>query len=301
MDDKPVVSAIIPAYNAERYLADAINSVLRQTRAPDEVIIVDDGSTDNTPEIAKSFGGRVRYVRQENNGPSAARNLGIQEARGDWIAFLDGDDAWLPWHLSEALKVMVNYPDAALFYGKAVGINENVCRPDGTEQVKVRNVTLRDFVKCNPVVTSTVVVRKKILISTGGFDKTFRGPEDYDLWMRIVNRYEALYIDIPMARYRSMSGSLSMDDRTFLPQVLRVLDKAFCDGGSLSKLSDLKSVAYAGQYVSASWMAFERGARITALNHLFHGYIVAHKDKRCREQINIKWIPILLRYLFGRR
>ena len=267
MNNEPVISVIIPAYNVGQYLAAAINSALQQTRAPDEIIVVDDGSTDKTPEVAKSFGGRVKYLRQENAGPAAARNLGIREAKCEWVAFLDGDDLWLPWHLSEVMKVKARYPDAALFCGRTIDIDEDFRYPGQKRPVVARKMPLGEFVRCNPVATSTVVVRKDAVISTGGFDPAFRGPEDYDLWMRIAADYHIIYIDIPLVRYRNRPGSLSMDDRKFLPEVLKVIDKAYGIKGALHFMRDKKRTQ-AYQYQSAAWMASERDDNKRALGLL---------------------------------
>jgi glycosyltransferase involved in cell wall biosynthesis len=301
MNDKPAISVVVPAYNVGQYLGEALDSVMRQIRPPDEVIVIDDGSTDNTPKEAQKFAGRVRYIKQPNSGPSAARNLGIRQSKGDWIAFLDGDDTWLPWHLGEVWKVKTLQPETDLFCGRTAGMNEDIRKPDETGPAKLEDITLVEFVKCNPVATSTAVVRKEALIAAGGFDISFRGPEDYDLWMRIVKKYRALYIDMPLARYRSLPGSLSMDDRSFLPQVLRVLDKAFREEGALREYLDYKNSTYAKQYWNASWMAFERGSRMRALAYLTKAFILLKKGKPYPLDIDFKWIPLLLRYSFGRR
>jgi glycosyltransferase involved in cell wall biosynthesis len=103
----PTVSVVIPAYNAEAYLREALDSVFAQTRPPDEVVVVDDGSTDRTSEVAASYGDRVRLLRQPNRGEAAARNAGVLAARGALIAFLDADDTWLPRYLESQLRVYV--------------------------------------------------------------------------------------------------------------------------------------------------------------------------------------------------
>jgi glycosyltransferase involved in cell wall biosynthesis len=110
-------SAVIPAYNAEKHIARAIDSVLAQTRPADEIIVVDDGSIDKTPDVVRSFGDKVIFIQQENAGASAARNTGINAASGDWIAFLDADDEWLPSRLELQFKHLNNYPDLVWITG----------------------------------------------------------------------------------------------------------------------------------------------------------------------------------------
>jgi hypothetical protein len=160
-----------------------------------------------------------------------------------------------------------------------------------------RTLKLDDFIAGNPVATSTVLVRKSALESVRGFDASFMGPEDYDLWMRVAARFKMAQIDIPLAAYRSQSGSLSMDDRRFLPQVLRVLDKAFGPGGVLADRPRLRMVAEGNQYWNASWMAFNRGDRWVAIRYWGWAYgrqvLSGYKTPRA-------WWRLLVRYLMGR-
>ena len=111
MQNDITISVVIPAYNCERYITRSIDSVLAQTRPVDEIIIVDDGSSDNTGEVVKRYGGKVRYIRQENAGASVARNTGIEAATGDWIAFLDGDDEWLPDKIKHQTELLSRNPN----------------------------------------------------------------------------------------------------------------------------------------------------------------------------------------------
>src|SRR5262245_3344132 len=110
------VSAVIPTYNCARFLGDAIRSVLQQTVPVHEVIVVDDGSTDNARDVVETFGHRVRYVFQQNRGPSGSRNTGIAEATGDWIAFLDQDDLWLPHKNATQVRAIAEHPNCHLVY-----------------------------------------------------------------------------------------------------------------------------------------------------------------------------------------
>ena len=107
------ISVVIPAYNHGRFLREAIDSVLAQTYAPLEIIVVDDGSTDDTEQIVRSYGDRVRYIRQQNAGVGAARNNGIANARGEYVAFLDSDDLWLPEKLAVQVEYMRRHPECA--------------------------------------------------------------------------------------------------------------------------------------------------------------------------------------------
>jgi glycosyltransferase involved in cell wall biosynthesis len=311
---KPVVSVIIPVRNSGATIKDATDSVEAQTLRNCEVIVVDDASCDDTPDVIRSiFSGRGEYrlvFLSENKGPAAARNRGIREAGGEWIAFLDADDAWLPGRLEWQIQLAAENPDVAMWCGDTVpfddgeedltGRSQRTQRwreEDGGRTMDFWRILLEEFVSGNPVATSTVLVKKAAVEWVGGFDEQFRGPEDYDLWMRIAGKYTVGYIKRPLARYRSVAGSLSMDDRKFLPQVLRVLDKAFAEGGALYALRQQRRQAVSNQFWNASWMAFSRGDRATAVRYWIKAYAL-HCLSRYR--VSRRWFPLLLRYLFGK-
>lgn len=188
----PTVSVIIPAYNAAGLIAKCINSALAQTYRDFEIVVVNDGSPDTALlECAIApYQGRVRYVKQENRGPSGARNLGILQAVGQYIAFLDSDDEWLPQHLSEQMSMFVEDPSLDLVYadyalirdGRRVGHGfglEPQHPPVSFEKILTEECT---------VGTSTAVAKRRTLIDAGLFDERFRCCEDFDLWLRMSFR-----------------------------------------------------------------------------------------------------------------
>ena len=271
LHSRPTVSVIIPAFNCGRYLGPAIQSVLKQTHPADEIIVVDDGSTDNTAQIAGSFSDRIRCFRQANAGPAAARNTGARNATGEWLAFLDADDEWLPWRLEIQLQFAAKYPEIVLWCAETIPLTDQgrsdilvLIPPSDLSQVTTQFLSLKDFAIGNPVGTTTVLLQRAAFLQAGGFDQQFRGPEDYDLWMRIAAVGRIAKAPVAVARYRDQVGSLSMDDRKFLPQVLRVLDKTYGTGGVLHG-RDCKSAAKSYQYAGAAWMAHCRQARFKAV------------------------------------
>lgn len=171
-----LISAVIPAYNAEAFVCHAIESALSQSFPVAEVLVVDDGSNDQTAKLAGRYDSRVRVIRKTNGGPASARNIGIGQARGDWIALLDADDLWLPHKLEKQVRVI--RPDVALIYSGAVGH-----RIDFPEQV-----TFQDLWSKNCIFNSSVLLLRRAFTSVGGFDEdpALIGSEDYNLWLRIV-------------------------------------------------------------------------------------------------------------------
>lgn len=182
-------------------------------------------------------------------------------------------------------------------------------------------ITLHELARHNPIATSAVMVKREAVLAAGGFDEQFRGPEDYDLWIRvatlrrqgenIIEQKDAKnakgeggrtscisYVNIPVSSYRQTTGSLSMDERKFLPQVLRVIEKAYHPGGALSGFPRWKHAALATQYQQASWMAFCRGDRMTALKDL--AIAIRHNVVSSR-RIQKPWLGLAYRYLVGRR
>lgn len=282
------VSVIVPAFNAESTIVEALDSVAAQSWRDLEIIVVDDASTDGTVATVQAWvHGRIVGLAHgeaaqpmacrliplsDNGGPAAARNGGIAAAHGEWIAFLDADDVWMPCRLSSQMAMSEKMAEVAMFCGRTVDydawLDGSEPSPDaGAERAVERADTdpswrflrLSDFLIANPVATSTVLVRRETLQRVGGFDEQFRGPEDYDLWMRVAAQEPVVAVDLPMCRYREALGSLSMDDRTFLPQVFRVLDKAYAAEGVLhGYATKRRAQAYHG--LSASWIAAKRGA-----------------------------------------
>jgi glycosyltransferase involved in cell wall biosynthesis len=185
----PEVSVVIPAYNAARFISDAIDSALSQSFKPAEVIVVDDGSTDQTRSIVEGYGDKVRCIHQRNAGPATARNTGVREARSEWIAFLDSDDYWDARHLEMMVQNAEAYREAVLVYcGKKIVDVDGNERPDYPRQTMFPSGWIfSEMFRANYISsTSVVFVKKTIVLDLGGFNRGLRNAEDYDLWMRIA-------------------------------------------------------------------------------------------------------------------
>ncbi|MES1981099.1 MAG: glycosyltransferase family A protein [Pseudomonadota bacterium] len=211
----PLVTAIIPAYNSELYIAEAINSVLQQDYPAIEIIVVDDGSADNTRNIVLGYGDKVRIFSQANKGQAAARNLGILQAHGKYVAFLDADDVWwshkISYQVAELTKsghkmaysryirwnpeLTGNYADPETVF--SAGDN-----PELSAIALVTGWTYADLLLSCLVWTSSVIVEKSEVEKVGLFDEDLRKGQDYDLWLRLSRQIEMLGLEQPTALYR---------------------------------------------------------------------------------------------------
>jgi glycosyltransferase involved in cell wall biosynthesis len=225
------VSVIIPTYNCARYIGEAIESVLSQTRKATDIIVVDDGSTDETAVVLRPYIDKrtVSYVRQENQGPGAARNAGIALATGDYIAFLDADDALTPDSLEKRVGLIeavpeMNFVFSDYFYqddqastGVALLRQQRFLERFASIAVETPNGTVLSSASFDDVfeipffvTTNTVVVRKRAFEKTGVFRTDILGHEDTDMWLRLARNSPIGYIDAPLAYYKRFRGNLTI-------------------------------------------------------------------------------------------
>jgi len=194
------ISVIIPTYNRAHTLPRALHSVLKQDHPVHEIIVVDDGSNDNTAQIiAKNFPS-VHLIKQKNQGVSAARNSGIQAATGTWIALLDSDDCWLPSKLSRQIEVLEKNSNPMICHTNEIWIHNGHRRNPMKKHEKKGGAI---FYHCLPRCTispSTVMINKIIFKEMGYFDVTLPVCEDYDFWLRISARHQVLYVDAPLSK-----------------------------------------------------------------------------------------------------
>jgi glycosyltransferase involved in cell wall biosynthesis len=211
--DEPIrVSVIIPAYNAGKFLSRALESLFAQTRPAQEIIVVDDGSTDNTAEVAQSYGARIKYIHQANAGLSGARNTGIKAACGNWIAFLDADDEWLPEHLQMQVDHLRRNPHlvwtTSNFWRYFYEQNRKV--PD-LDPEKAKNLLegkeyfesfFQAYLHHAYGCVDTMLIKKEVLQEAGLFNVEQRVTEDIDMWFRIAYRHRQIgYLAAPLAVY----------------------------------------------------------------------------------------------------
>ena len=192
------ISLIIPTYNRCSLLKRALNSVFEQSRKPDEVIVVDDGSTDNTAEMLIDEFPQVSIIRQSNKGVSAARNAGIQQAQGDWITLLDSDDTWQAEKLATQLRALQQSPGTKVCHTEEIWIRNGV-RVNAMHKHKKAGGWI--FKQCLPLCAmspSSIMIHRSVFDDVGLFDESLPACEDYDLWLRISAKYPVLFIDQPL-------------------------------------------------------------------------------------------------------
>jgi len=220
MRDHPFVSVIIPTYNRAHLIVEAIESVLAQTYRNLEVIVVDDGSTDKTPEVLEHYTGldrRVRLVRQDNRGVAAARNRGLAHTTGELIAFCDSDDLWLPHKLERQVAFLQEHAEVTLVYSDVMSVQDQIVEVPSyfAERPPHAGRVFHALLEMNFIPTSSVVVRKRCLDEVGGFDGRFSPSEDYELWLRVCQREPIGYVPEVLVRLRRFGDNLTSDGQQF--------------------------------------------------------------------------------------
>lgn len=210
---EPKVSVIIPTYNRTSFLKDAINSVLNQTYRDFELIVVDDGSTDDTQDLVSYYGQKIRYIYQNNQGRSTARNHGIEVAQGEYLAFLDSDDVWLPDKLSRQIPILdAASANTVLVHGYKQLVDEKLQPIRGWEK-KLRysyrlaekgQETYENYLQKAYIFTSTVLIRRDAVLSIGAYDVNLQALEDLDFYLRLlIKGYTFIFIsEPPLIQYR---------------------------------------------------------------------------------------------------
>jgi len=255
------VSVIVPAYRASATIGRALDSLLAQTRPPEEILVVDDGSPDDLTSAVARFGNRIRLLRKANGGAASARNFGIDHASGELIAFLDADDCWEPAKLERQLAVLQRHPEVGLlacdFWVEEPPSNSR--KPANNIPSSLRDGVLRStgpaaFRTARHISTPTVLLRRSVL-GAERFDTSLRTAEDVDLWIRLVLKAPIYLMSDPLATVVLLAGSLSRSDpASDYPNMLTVIHRH-------ATLLGRRGVRYEEARVYQEWAACHLGAR----------------------------------------
>jgi len=274
---KSLVSVVIPAYNCARYVGEAVESVLAQTYQNWEIVVVD-SSSDGTKDVLRPFMGRLTYLYQAPRGVAAARNAGITGASGEFVAFLDADDAWMPGFLECGIRALNRYPTAALAFsnGYRTDPHGRTLRPllptepeafwgwigkyGNLASGVVEGHWYGQLLMRNFVHTSSVTVRKACLDGTGGFDEGLSYGDDYDLWLQLARRNKFVFVNAPLATYRlhaeGLSGSDSVRGDRWEQEHVKIREREL--GHVPPELRRMLRRRIAASYWRLGWVQFHR-------------------------------------------
>jgi len=273
MPSEATVLGIIAAYNADRWLAETLDSILAQSYKDFEIIVVDDGSTDRTPQVAAGYAAKISYYRKANGGQPSARNQGIRLANSEYVAFVDADDLWLPRKLEKQIRFLERfradwvYCDAYVFdAGKPsdkIQLSRRMAMPSGDI---LRPLLLSCFVP-----SPTPVIKKAVFETVGYFDESpfLRIGEDWNMWLRIAAKYPIAYVEEPLAMIRrhqtnmtsKVSPSLALDSK------VRIVEAAVARDPD--RLLDLRAAALANLYCGCAEALLGRGGDRKAARSMF--------------------------------
>ena len=227
----PSITVLIPTHNRAGLLQRALKSVLGQTLAPDEIIVIDDGSTDGTADSMVASFPAVRCIRQENRGVSAARNRGIEAASGDWIAFLDSDDEWLPRKLERQLEALGNAPEKRVCHTDEIWIRNGRRVNPMRKHAKHGGWIFEHCLPLCAISPSSVLLHRCVFTEVGLFDESLPACEDYDLWLRVCSRHPVVLVDEPLVvKYGGHEDQLSRRYPAMDRFRIRALDNIIASG-----------------------------------------------------------------------
>jgi glycosyltransferase involved in cell wall biosynthesis len=261
------VSVIIPSYNSARFVPQAIESAEAQSVSPHEIIVVDDGSTDDTASVLAAFGTRIRVVSRPNGGLPAARNSGSAVATGSWLAYLDADDTWLPAKLQRQLEVGRD-PRIALVYTDRLNVGARGQLPErqsDVHQMYSGDIFVDLLLLGNRITASSAMIRRDVYTSLGGFAEHLRAAEDWDLWIRLAETHRVGVVHEPLTCYMFHAGMMSGD-----PERMRIARRQVVTRGLETKRGAALPQSLRRQIVSSmaktnAWDASRKRAHRIAL------------------------------------
>jgi glycosyltransferase involved in cell wall biosynthesis len=268
----PLISVIIPNWNYAAYLREAVESGLGQSYANVEVIVVDDGSTDGSEAVVRSYGDRVQWFRQERQGVSAARNRGIQESRGELIAFLDADDRWSREKLARQVECLENSGVGLVLCGlQFISASGELLGTSvsGLSGRVLKEITLLRW-PGSPGLGSTALIRRECLDRVGLFDAELSTSADWDLWRRIACHYEIGMVREPLVFYRVHGASMHRSVELFERDMLRAFARVFADPDAAA-VHPLRRQCYGNLYLMLAGSYLHDGRWYKCLDYALRG------------------------------
>ena len=272
--ETPLISVVIATYNRSGLLKETIDSVLKQTFREFELIVVDDGSTDDTERALQSYGDRLRYFRQANRGPSAARNFGVAQALASWISIQDSDDLCAPDHLETLYNFVKENPDVGMVFANGSYIDDpggkTIIPREKSKRLAEKGVQLHDLFSTSIVRLQAALLSKAALLSIGGLDENLRIAMDLDLAFRFFMSFPVAYIDKTVFSYRRHEGNIGRNNELRLVENLRVMEKLVQEFPGAIQILGLQNIkrrkAYRYYRLSKSrWKAGEKDKAREAL------------------------------------
>jgi len=295
------VSVIIPAYNGDRYLGSAIDSVLQQTYQDYEIIVVDDGSTDNTAQVAKEYGNRVRYLSQTNQGVAASRNLGLAAALGDYIAFLDQDDLFLPHKLSSQVELLDQNVDLGIVNSgwqicHSHSINEPAKATEAAVQPwqQIPDLSPANLIVWKPVFLGAMLFRRSWLERAGGFNTSLEQTPDVDLVMRLAKmNCPAAWVKQITVKYRQHEANASKNSLLQAQELNQITANFFCQSSLTPEIKILEAQSRYQSLIWAAWRLHETGYLTQMRDYLQQSQAYSHKYPT---EIPLSWLESFKNY-----
>lgn len=296
--DKTKIAVIIPCYNAQATINKTLESIFEQTYTSFTVYIVNDGSTDNTLDVINDFKQRyaekIHIITQHNQGQAVARNKGIQESKEPYIAFIDSDDLWHPEKLQKQLKFLKSHVDIGLCYTQALEIDEK----ENEIGVILINPSYKDkcfpyLILSNNIVASSVIVKRSVIAQVGLFDTSLNACENWDLWLRISQKFSIDYLDEPLTYYRIHTNNMSNNSDRMYQNRKKVLEKHLLTLHSKDKLNNLTAKAFHKHHKLYGLQLVEELRLSEARRELIKAM--------CYNKLDIQSYKILLKTLLGKK
>lgn len=289
------VSIIIPAYNGDCYLEEAITSILTQTYTDWEIIIIDDGSTDDTPNIIQKYNDRTKYFRQSNQGVAASRNLGLAKATGEYVAFLDQDDVFLPHKLATQVNVLANHPTVGM-----VNSGWEIVDRHGKVQAAVEpwqqvpQLSLKNLIVWKPVFLGAMLFRRSWLERTGGFDISLKQTPDVDLVLNLAAiGCNAAWVQQTTVKYRQHESNASRNSLLQAQELEFILARFFSKPDLAPEIKQLEADSRYQSLVWSAWRLLQTGWNLQAMDYLVKSRQFSQKYPT---EMIIDWIDCFKKY-----